>query len=245
MTSMTVIALAAIVVVEDGSSRNEASLPVPRSRPIVIDGTLEESEWRGSAVLRRPEGDVLLRHDGRYLYIGVRAVRRGFPSVCFARGEAVRIAHSSFALGDVIYTKNGTSWRLDAPFVWERSARTLGTDADQQRARFLAEHGWLGSTAGMGNPLHAEIQIALDQLDPRDLRVGVAFLMEDDGGGERIAAWPRAMRDDCGNERLVRGYAPERLTFKKKTWTKISLAPATTESKRAPKPRLAPRPATA
>ena len=245
MTSMTVIALAAIVVVEEGSSRNEAPLSVPRSRPIVIDGTLEESEWRGSAVLRRPEGDVLLRHDGRYLYIGVRAVRRGFPSVCFARGETVRIAHASFALGDVIYTKSGTGWRLDAPFEWEHSARTLGAEADQQRARFLAEHGWLGSTVVMGNPLHAEIQIALDELDPRDLRIGVAFFLEDDGRGERIASWPRAMRDDCGNDRLVRGYAPERLTFKKKTWTKLSLAPATTDAKRAPKPRLAARPATA
>lgn len=245
MASMTVIALAAIVVVEESSPRNEPPLPVPRSRPIVIDGTLEESEWRGSAVLRRPEGDVLLRHDGRYLYIGVRAVRRGFPSVCFARGETVRIAHSSFALGDVVYTKNGTSWRLDTPFVWDHSARTLGPEADQQRARFLAEHGWLGSTVVMGNPLHAEIQIALDELDPRDLRIGVAFFLEDDGRGERIASWPRAMRDDCGNDRLVRGYAPERLTFKKKTWTKLSLAPATTDTKRAPKPRLAPKPATA
>jgi hypothetical protein len=245
MSSMTVIALAAIVVVEEGSSRNEAALPVPRSRPIVIDGTLEESEWRGSAVVRRPEGDVLLRHDGRYLYIGVRAVRRGFPSVCFARGETVRVAHSSFALGDVVYTKNGTSWRLGAPFAWEHPARTLGPEADQQRARFLAEHGWLGSTVVRGHPHHAEIQIALDQLDPRDLRIGVAFFMEDDGRGERIVSWPRAMRDDCDNDRLVRGYAPEQLTFRKKTWTKLRLAPAQAEVKRAPKPRLAPKPATA
>lgn len=245
MSPGTVIALAAIVVVEEGSPRNETSLAVPRSRPIVIDGTLEESEWRGSAVVRRPEGDVLLRHDGRYLYIGVRALRRGFPSVCFARGETVRIAHSSFALGDVVYTKNGSSWRLGAPFAWEHPPRTSGAEAEQQRARFLAEHGWVGSTVVMGNPQHAEIQIALDQLDPRDLRIGVAFFMEDDGRGERIASWPRAMRDDCGNDRLVRGYAPDRLTFRKKTWTKLSLAPATTAAKRAPKPRLAPKPATA
>ena len=249
MSVLTYIALAAIIVVEeDGSSRDEATISVPRARAVVIDGTLEEAEWRGSAVVRRPEGEVLLRHDGRYLYIGVRTVRRGFPSVCFARGDVVRVAHASFALGEVVYTRSGTAWRLGAPFAWEAPARTLGPESDQRRARFLVEHGWLGSTVLMGNPRHAEMQIALDQLDPRDLRIGLAFFMEDDGRGEGVAFWPRAGapragRDDCANERLVRGYAPERLTFRKKAWAKLSLAPATTDVKRSPKPRLAPKPA--
>jgi hypothetical protein len=224
MSPLTFIALAAIVVVEDGASRDDALISVPRSRPVVIDGTLEESEWRGSAVVRRPEGEVLLRHDGKYLYIGVRTTRRGFPSVCFARGETVRVAHASFALGEAVYTKTGTTWKLGAPFAWDRP--TLGPEADQRRARFLAEHGWIGSTVPMGNPRHAEIQIALDQLDPRDLRMGVAFFMEDNGRGEGIAFWPRGARDDCANDRLVRGYAPERLTFRKKSWTKLSMAGA-------------------
>jgi hypothetical protein len=250
MSVLTFVALAAIVVVEDGSSRDEATISVPRSRAVVIDGTLEESEWRGSAIVRRPNGDVLLRHDGKYLYIGVRAARRGFPSVCFARGDTIRVAHASFALGEVVYTRSGTAWRLGAPFAWETPARTLGPEADQRRARFLAEHGWIGSTVPMGNPRHAEMQIALDQLDPRDLRIGVAFFMEDEGRGEGIASWPRAgapgaARDACANDRLVRGYAPERLTFRKSTWTKLRLAPASTEVKRSPKPRLAPKPAIA
>jgi hypothetical protein len=243
MLPLTIIALATIVVVEDGSPRDEAPVSVPRARGVVIDGTLDEAEWRGSAVVRRPEGDVLLRHDGQYLYIGVRTVGRGFPSVCFARGELVRIAHASYALGDVAYTKSGATWKLGAPFAWEKSAPTLGAEADQ-RARFLTEHGWTASTMPMGKPRHAEMQIALDQLDPRDPRISVAFFMEDEGRGEGIAAWPRGRRDDCANENLVRGYAPERLIFKKKTWTKLNLVPAA-EVKRSMKPRLAPKPAIA
>jgi len=241
MSSLTLIALTAIVVVEEGSSRDEAPISVPRSRPVVIDGTLDESEWRGSAVVKRREGDVLLRHDGKYLYIGVRAVRRGFPSICFARGDTIRVAHASFALGDVVYTKVGPTWTLIAPFAWEPPARTLGPEADHRRIRFLAEHGWIGSTVPMGNPRHAEIQIALDEFDPRDLRLGVTFFMEDEGRGEGIASWPRSLRDDCANERLVRGYAPERLTFRKKSWTKLRLAPVRNEVRSTPKPRRAPK----
>jgi hypothetical protein len=169
---------------------------------------------------------LLLRHDGKYLYIGIRAARRGFPSICLARGQSVRVIHASFALGDVMYEKRGAKWRLGAPFAWEPLARPSRSDSDQRRARFLAEHGWVGSTVPMGNPHHAEIQIALDQLDPRDPRVSVAFFMEDGGRGEEIASWARSgtlARDDCANDRLVRGYAPERLTFRKAGWMKIRL----------------------
>lgn len=232
MSVLTFIALAAIVVVEEeGSPRATATISVPRSAAVVIDGTLEEAEWRGSTVVKRPEGDLLLRHDGKYLYIGVRSARRGFPSVCLMRGSTVRIVHASFALGDVIYAKRGTKWQLGAPFAWESPERPLGSGGDQRRARFLAERGWIGSTVPMGNPRHAEMQIALDQLDPRDPRIRIAFFMEDAGQGETIASWSRsrsgAPRDDCANDRLVRGYAPERVTFRKAAWMKLRLVTAT------------------
>ena len=227
MMLFTVAALAAIVVVEeDGSPRRDAAVSVPRSRAVVIDGTLDEAEWRGSAVVKRPEGEMLLRHDGKYLYIGVRTTRRGFPSVCLMRGNTVRVMHASFALSDVVYAKKDAAWKLGAPFEWDPT--TLGGDRDPQRARFLAERGWLGSTVPMGNPRHAEMQIALDQLDPRDLRISVAVFMEDEGRGEQIASWSRAgaraVRDGCANDRLVRGDAPEKLSFRKNAWTRVRLS---------------------
>lgn len=241
MSSLVIIALAAVVVVEEEGSRDETPISVPRARAVAIDGTLDEAEWRGSAVMRRPEGEVLLRHDGRYLYVGVRTTRRGFPSVCIARGDTVRVAHASFALGDVVYTKQSGRWQLDAPFEWEPPARELGPEADQRRARFLAEHGWTGSTVLMGSPRQAELQIALDRIDIRDLRIAVAFFMEDEGRGESIVSWPRSLRDDCANDRLVRGYAPERLTFRTKAWTRLTLAPAALDVRRTSKPRRVPR----
>lgn len=225
MAIFTVIALATVVIVEeDGAPRGEAPISVPRSRAVVIDGTIEDAEWRGSAVVKGREGDLLLRHDGRYLYIGVRSARRGFPSVCLMRGNTVRVMHASFALGEATYARKNAAWQLGAPFEWEPPARALAIERDPQRARFLAERGWVGSTVPMGNPRHAELQIALDQLDLRDLRISVAFLLEDAGGGDEIASWSRARaRDGCANERLVRGFAPERLAFRKTGWTRVNL----------------------
>ena len=225
MPLLTAIALAAVVIVEeDGSPRKETSISVPRTRPAVIDGTIEETEWRGSAVVKRRDGEMLLRHDGKYLYIGVRSARPGFPSLCVMRGNTVRVMHASFALGDATYAKKNATWQLGAPFDWEPPTRVGGNDRDPQRARFLAERGWVGSTVPMGNPRHAEMQIALDQLDPRDLRISVAVLLEDAGSGEEIASWSRARaRDGCANERLVRGYAPDRLSFRRSGWTKVRL----------------------
>lgn len=224
MTILTVLALAAVVVVEeDGSPRDGTPISVPRSRAVVIDGIIEEGEWRGSMVVKRRGGDVLLRHDGKYLYIGVRAARRGVPSICVMRGNVVRVMHASFALGEVTYAKKHATWRLGGPVAWEPPARAGGSDRDPERARFLAERGWIGSTVPMGNPRHAEMQIALDRLDPRDVRIAVAFLLEDAGRGEEIASWSRAARDGCANERLVRGDAPERLTFRNTAWMRVKL----------------------
>ncbi|HJU69705.1 MAG TPA: hypothetical protein VJ650_15805 [Gemmatimonadaceae bacterium] len=229
MFILSIVALAAMVVVveEEGSPRSDAPLAVPRSRAVVIDGTLDQAEWRGSAVVKRPGGEVLLRHDGKFLYIGVRTVRRGFPSVCVMRGNTVRVMHASFALGDAVYAKQDAMWKLGAPFEWQPLTRTFRGDRDLQRARFLAERGWLGSTVAMGNPRHAEMQIALDQLDARDLRISIAVLLEDEGRGEQIASWSRsgarAVRDGCANDRLVRGEAPEKLVFLKSGWTRVRL----------------------
>ena len=166
MSVLAVIALAAVVVVEeDGSSRNATSISVPRSGAVVIDGTLNEAEWRGSAVVRRPEGDLLLRHDGKFLYVGLRTARRGLPSLCVTRGTTVRVVNASYALGEVTYAKKGATLRRQA-----------------------------------------EMRIALDQLDPRDPRISVAFSVDDDERREEIASGARA------------GTRP--------TWTRLRLAPA-------------------
>ena len=125
MAILTVIALAAVVVVEEDGSPRDMPMSVPRSRAVVVDGTIEEAEWRGSAVVKRRDGEMLLRHDGKYLYIGIRSTRRGFPSVCLSRGSSVRVMHASFALGEVTYAKRNATWRLGAPFEWEPPARAV------------------------------------------------------------------------------------------------------------------------
>ena len=166
MSVLTVFALAAVVVVEEeGSTRNDASIVVPRSGAVVLDGTLDETEWRGSAVVRRADGDLLLRHDGKYLYVGVRTVRRGRPTLSVTRGNSVRVVEAPYALGKAILGKKGATPRR-----------------------------------------HAEMRIALDQLDLRDPRISVAFSVDADDRGDEITSGSRGRR------------AP--------TWTRLRLAPA-------------------
>ena len=165
MSVLTVVALAAVVVVEEeGSSRNQGSISVPRSGAVVIDGRLNADEWRGSAVVRRPDGDLLLRHDGKYLYVGLRTAQRGLPSLCITRGNSVRVVHASYALGEVTSAKKGATMRR-----------------------------------------HAEMRIALDQLDPRDPRISLDFSANDDGRPDEIASGRAGTRT---------------------TWTRLRLAPA-------------------
>ena len=166
MSVLTVFALAAVVVVEeDGSTRSDASILVPRSTSVVLDGRLDETEWRGSAIVRRPDGDLLLRHDGKYLYVGVRTARRGLPTLFVTRGNSVRVIEAPYALGKAIPGKKGTTLRR-----------------------------------------HAEIRIALDQLDRRDPRISVAFSVDEGDRGDEITSASPGRRDA--------------------TWTRLRLAPA-------------------
>lgn len=166
MSVLTVFALAAVVVVEEeGSTRNDVSILVPRSGAVVLDGTLDETEWRGSAIVRRPDGDLLLRHDGKYLYVGVRTARRGRPTLSVTRGNSVRVVEAPYALGKAIQGKKGATLRR-----------------------------------------HAEMRIALDQLDLRDPRISVVFSVDDTDRGDEITSGSRGRRTA--------------------TWTRLRLAPA-------------------
>ena len=166
MAILTVLALAAVVVVEEEGAPRETPVSVPRSGRVILDGTIGETEWRGSAVVKRRDGELLLRHDGKYLYVGVRSARDGMPNVCLARGNSVRVVQGSVARGAATYARKNARGQLPT-----------------------------------GNPRHAEMQIPLDEVDARDLRISLVYSLEDAAATAEVASRPDAARQLCGTSR--------------------------------------------
>jgi hypothetical protein len=99
----------------------------------------------------------------------------------------------------------------------------LDQQAQQERKEYLARHGWVASTVGMGDGLAQELQISVG-LVSGGARIAVAFyLWEGDSGS--VVAWPEGLASDdaCVDERLVRGYVPPRLGFKPNAWAALKL----------------------
>ena len=195
-------------------------IEVPRGAAPVIDGRATEAEWRGSVSRPLPGGgELLFKHDGHHLFIAMRGNVHGFPSVCVARGDTVRIVHASAALGTGIYVRSTDQWRRTADFTWGMRATDDGEQARAQRAAYLAAHGWVASTVRMGAVPEKEMQIALPVMaaEPR-LALGYYVIRD-----STVTGWPASLHDGCTDSRLVRGYAPEQTSFQMDQWASLRL----------------------
>ncbi|MEJ2734277.1 MAG: hypothetical protein P8189_12050 [Anaerolineae bacterium] len=197
---------------------------VPLGSPPILDGVLEPDEWAGTFQDKLSDGgELFLTHDGKYLYVGLRAGAKGsgVGSICIDRGGQVAILHSSAALGTAIYERQGAEWQQIQDFSWR--CRDTGSSAAAQRERsaFLEAEGWLANNGRMGVPEEVEYQIAIPE---GPLRLAVAFLGSP--SFDSVAAWPRDLGDDCRNIKLITGPTPQRLQFSPQTWTSVSPAAA-------------------
>src|SRR5688572_5660318 len=85
----------------------------------------------------------------------------------------VRVLHASAALGSVRYVRaaDGT-WHTADAFVYELRDTSLSPAAEEGRARYLDEHGWVATLFGMGGPGAYEYAIDLARLGP-EVRIAV------------------------------------------------------------------------
>lgn len=128
---------------------------------MVIDGRMGEGEWDRAATQRLPDGTLIrLQQDGRHVFLGIAAAQQGFPSLCVAQGETVRILHASAALGSVTYKRSAQEWTTgDTEFVYGMRNTALTEEARAERSEYLSRHGWLASTYRMGEGRVYELQI--------------------------------------------------------------------------------------
>lgn len=212
-------ALSCLVLGASAAAAQDA-IAVPRRPAPTIDGTLADAEWRGAATRRASDGsEVLLLHDGRFLFLGVRAVKPGFVSACVIRKDTVRVLHASAALGDVAYVPGDATWRVAAKFAWGMRARELNDDTRRRQRQYLDSAGWLGSTMQL-SPTGKELQIPLALMQPGDERIAFGYYVANDGP---VIAFPETLRDGCPDPRVVSGFLPETVSFRARDWARLTI----------------------
>jgi hypothetical protein len=187
----------------------------------VIDGRVDDGEWRDALSIEHPPGTVVrLQRDADHLYVGITSLREGYASVCVAVDSAVHVLHASAALGQVTYRRTGDTWRsADTAFRYGMRNTAVDDAARAQRTAYLRVHGWVASTVSMGDNGHSqEIQIAFGSF-PMPLSLAISRWLFTN----QVESWPATIADHegCLSRQLVQGYVPQGLQFRPADWLAV------------------------
>lgn len=224
-TTTVLMVLLMLAGTSDGES---TSTPVPSGKPPTIDGSLARDEWKDAREIElQPTGQAFLLQDEQALYVGLRVGANCIPSLCLLHGERILVLHASASLGTAEYERSAEAWTATRKFAWRCRG---GQAADQERARFLAEEGWVATTTADGRPGEAEYRIERRLLAGGLPRIAVVAC--------RIqpmpmtaCAWPDTVRDDSCNQDLLFGKTPD-LQLAPKTWARLDLGQVKTPAER-------------
>jgi len=208
---------ASAVLPTDTPSQGSLTIDVPRGDPPTLDGALLPHEWASAREATISEtSELLLMHDGEYLYLGIRAGEVGVGSICVDQGDRVKVLHSSMALGTAVYEQREDDWRVSSRFSWSCSDASDSPQAQAERTEHLETYHWLASNMSMGNPGEMEFQIAMPE---GELRLAVTYLQASGGGGEEIAWWPADLpHGGCRDVNLIQAHEPNVLQFSPENW---------------------------
>jgi len=221
------LALALLLTLTAVGYGENSPTPVARGDRPTIDGTLEPGEWRDATYVRLdPEGEAFLLQDEEGLYVGLRLGAKSIPSLALFRDDKVFVLHASASLGTAEYVRSGKTWRAVRGFTW----RCRDGAADEERARFLAEEGWLATTIGDGRGGEAEYRIERRLLDDASLRVALVICRLEPMP-PMACAWPETVRDGTREQDLLFGGTPD-LDLRPDTWAQIDLGPVGTPVER-------------
>src|SRR4051812_26499534 len=77
------------------------TIKIAQGSSVTIDGKIEETEWKDASVFDlKGGGRVFFKHDGEYLFVGVRGTEKGWSHLYINQGESadVSLMHASAAL---------------------------------------------------------------------------------------------------------------------------------------------------
>jgi hypothetical protein len=184
------------------------AIAVPAGAAPVIDGTIGDAEWAGSAVAAGDGLDLWWRTDGTLLYVAVRREGAGSVNLVLAEGDAIRILHSSAALGSARYVRSaGTAWDLVEDFDW--CCRVPG---DPAAAALLDDAGWTASPGTVGAPGDVEFAV-------RPGSAGMRVAVSSVGPDGRAVIWPGDLPGD--QQEALYGPRPATALFDPDGWPRL------------------------
>lgn len=196
---------------------------VPRGSAPILDGVVQTAEWSDAVELSGGAGTrLLLKHDGRDLFVGITTSGPMIADVCTIRNDTIRVLHSSASLGSASYAGVSDSARMRiADFTWALRDGTEAALSAVARQDHYQQFGWLATTIGMAAQSR-EWRIRLGDLGDSP-RIAVTLLSFGAGG---MAAWPATVTDQCLDRSFAMGTAPAVARFAPLTWMTLELAPA-------------------
>jgi hypothetical protein len=195
-------------------------LQIPKTNAPAIDGKLDEGEWKNALKQELVGGgELLLQHDGNFLYVGVHGTSHGWCHLYVTSGDTIFVHHASAALGTATYLPKGELWQPLQTFIWELRERTFTPQAEAMRAAYLKSKGWLASNMNMGTQGIIEFKIARRFLKGEGVRLAVAFASDP----ASPQYWPPTLADDSRKRELIFGSTPADLKFNIENWAKLQL----------------------
>jgi hypothetical protein len=192
------------------------SIFAPQGNTATIDGILSSDEWDTAKSIALASGELLLMHDGIYLYVGIRSENLGLGSVCVYWDDEISILHSSAALGTAVYGRADEEWVRTRSFNWTNRETSNSQQAVNNRAEHLERENWLASNGRMGNSNEMEYQITMTN---SKVLLGVAYLLSPDY--ETTDFWPDTLGTGCRNFEPLPGNPPETASFSPDTWITV------------------------
>ncbi len=186
----------------------ELSIQSPQGDPVTLDGILSPGEWDGARIeeFAGNELQLLLQHDGVYLYLGIRPGALS-GSICIDRGDRVTVLYSSASLATAIYKKSDQGW-----------VRARNFEETRDYASHLEKEGWLASA-------HEAIEFQI--VMPKEGAIRLAAVHVGPPFYSSAVVWPANLADDCQKTELVQGNAPRDLQFSPETWMTVTAFTAT------------------
>ncbi|HEY0458154.1 MAG TPA: hypothetical protein VGC97_03315 [Pyrinomonadaceae bacterium] len=219
---IAIIIVSEFFTIQAQTLRKEA-IKIAPGKAATIDGKIETAEWQdASAFDLSGGGRVFIKHDGEYLFVGVRGTQKGWSHLYVNQGENTDVAvmHASAALGMTVYSQNKNNlWQPANPFAWDLRDRTMTAETGKKMADYLVKNSWLANNANMGNETEIEFQVKLRNAGGKMLYVAVFHTAD----AKNPQFFPATLKDDTIKEELVYGNTPNDLKFDRENWAKIVL----------------------